>query len=63
MLGGDTNEAPDLIISSTALGICNRHDLIKRTGTKPGDCLAVTGSFGKTAAGLKILTEDLSAQV
>jgi thiamine-monophosphate kinase len=47
MLGGDTNEAPDLIISSTALGICNRHDLIKRTGRKPGDCLAVTGSLGK----------------
>ena len=60
VLGGDTNEAPDLIISCAALGTCNKHDLIKRTGAKAGDYLAVTGSFGKTAAGLKILMNNLS---
>jgi thiamine-monophosphate kinase len=62
VLGGDTNEASDLIISCTALGICKRNELIKRTGTIPGDYLAVTGSFGKTAAGLKIMKENISAQ-
>ena len=61
ILGGDTNEAPDLIISCTALGVCNKHHLIKRRGAKPGDYVAVTGSFGKTAAGLKILMNNLSA--
>lgn len=60
ILGGDTNEAPDLIISCTALGICNKHQLIKRSGAKPGDYVAVTGAFGKTAAGLKILMNNLS---
>jgi thiamine-monophosphate kinase len=60
VLGGDTNEAPDLIISCAAIGICNRHDLVKRTGAKAGDYLAVTGSFGKTTAGLKILMNSLS---
>jgi len=61
ILGGDTNEAPDLIISCTAFGVCDKHHLIKRRGAKPGDYVAVTGSFGKTAAGLKILMNNLLA--
>ncbi|PVX23226.1 MAG: thiamine-phosphate kinase, partial [Candidatus Bathyarchaeum sp.] len=61
ILGGDTNQAPDLIISCTALGVCDKHHLIKRSGANPKDYVAVTGAFGKTAAGLKILMENLSA--
>jgi thiamine-monophosphate kinase len=61
ILGGDTNEASELIISCTALGISNKHQLIKRNGAKPGDYVAVTGPFGKTASGLKILVNRLSA--
>jgi len=61
ILGGDTNEASDLIISCMALGICSKRHLIKRSGAKPGDYVAVTGSFGKTASGLKILLAGLSA--
>ena len=61
LLGGDTNEASDLIISCMALGVCRKHHLIKRSGAKPGDYVAVTGSFGKTASGLKILMDGLSA--
>jgi len=61
ILGGDTNEASDLVISCTALGICQKRHLIKRSGAKPGDYVAVTGFFGKTASGLKILMENLSA--
>ena len=61
ILGGDTNEASELIISCTALGVCNKHHLIKRSGAKAGDYIAVTGSFGKTASGLKILMDELSA--
>ncbi len=60
ILGGDTNEASDLVISCMALGTCHKQQLIKRSGAEPGDYLAVTGSFGKTAAGLKILMNGLS---
>jgi thiamine-monophosphate kinase len=61
ILGGDTNQAPDLIVSCTALGVCNRNQLVKRSGAKPGDYVAVTGCFGNSAAGLKILMKGLSA--
>ncbi len=61
VLGGDTNEASDLIISCMELGICQKRHLIKRSGAKPGDYVAVTGYFGKTASGLKILMNGLSA--
>ena len=61
ILGGDTNEASDLIISCMALGVCERSNLIKRSGAEPGDVLAATGAFGKPASGLKILMEGFSA--
>jgi len=61
VIGGDTNEASDLIISCSLLGFSNKENLISRFGAKPGDIVAVTGEFGKTAAGLKILLEGLSA--
>ena len=61
ILGGDTNEASDLVISCMALGVCRKNHLIKRSGAKPGNYVAVTGSFGKTASGLKILMGGLSA--
>ncbi|MBN1785342.1 MAG: thiamine-phosphate kinase [Candidatus Bathyarchaeota archaeon] len=61
IVGGDTNEASDLVISCMALGVCHKNHLIKRSGAEPGDYLATTGSFGKTAAGLKILMNGLLA--
>lgn len=61
ILGGDTNEASDLVISCALFGTCASSLLMKREGAEPGDILAVTGKFGKTAAGLKILLEDLHA--
>jgi thiamine-monophosphate kinase len=61
VLGGDTNEASDLVISCTVLGICQKRHLIRRDSAKPGDYVAVTGFFGKTTSGLRILMENLSA--
>jgi len=61
ILGGDTNEASDLVISCSAFGICEKQLFIRRSGAKPDDLVAVTGFFGKTAAGLKILLEGFSA--
>jgi thiamine-monophosphate kinase len=61
ILGGDTNEASDLIISCVAFGVSEKKRLMLRSGAKPDDIVAVTGAFGKTAAGLKILLQHLSA--
>jgi len=60
VIGGDTNEASDLVIDCSLLGVCDRHSLVKRSGAKLGDIVAVTGCFGKTVSGLKILLERLS---
>jgi thiamine-monophosphate kinase len=61
VLGGDTNEASDLIISCTAFGLSKQNKIILRSGARPGDIVAVTGNFGKTSAGLKILIDKMDA--
>lgn len=61
IVGGDTNEAADLVISLSVFGIAKRGAVITRRGAKPGDIVAVTGLFGKTSAGLKMLLEGFKA--
>lgn len=60
IIGGDTNEASDLVIDCALMGICDKEKIVKRDGAKPGDIVAVTGFFGKTSSGLKILLENLA---
>nr|MDO8100727.1 thiamine-phosphate kinase [Candidatus Njordarchaeota archaeon] len=57
VMGGDTGEASDLVVSGMAIGFAEESKLVKRSGASPGDILAVTGSFGLTGAGLKLLLE------
>jgi thiamine-monophosphate kinase len=61
ILGGDTNETSDLVISCVAFGVGDKNKLMLRSGAKPDDVVAASGVFGKTAAGLKILLQHLSA--
>lgn len=59
VIGGDTGEASDLVISVSLFGIAKKSELMLRSKAKPGDVVAVTGPFGKTSAGLKILADHL----
>ncbi len=61
ILGGDTNEASDIVISVSLFGIAKKDALMLRSEAKPEDLVAVTGGFGKTTAGLKILLDGLKA--
>ncbi|MBX5326512.1 MAG: thiamine-phosphate kinase [Candidatus Bathyarchaeia archaeon] len=60
VIGGDTNEASDLIISCSLFGIVKKRFLMLRDGAEAGDIVAVTGVFGRTSAGLKVLLEGLA---
>ena len=60
-LGGDTNEASEIIVAGVAFGVGRREKLMRRSGARPGDILAVTGPFGDTAASFKILLEGYEA--
>ncbi len=61
IIGGDTGESSDLIISISLFGTAERTALMLRSGAKPGDILAVTGFFGKSASGLCLLMNKCSA--
>ncbi len=58
VIGGDTNEASDVVISLSVFGIAEKDSVMLRSGARCGDVVAVTGFFGKTSAGLKILLDN-----
>jgi thiamine-monophosphate kinase len=61
VVGGDTGEASSLIISISLFGTAKRNALMLRSGAVAGDVVAVTGLFGKSAAGLRLLLGDCTA--
>lgn len=61
VIGGDTNEASDIIVSGVAFGTIEEKRLMKRLGAEPGDVLATTGYFGDTASAFKVLLEGYEA--
>ena len=46
VLGGDTNEGENLILTGTAIGIIKNEMPLTRVGCKPGDILYSTGKLG-----------------
>lgn len=56
IVGGDTNEAGELVIDCTIIGF-PRFKVPTRSGAKPGDYVVVSGLFGFAPAGLSILLQ------
>jgi thiamine-monophosphate kinase len=52
VVGGNIKEGPNLILSATAFGVCERELLLSRRGCKPGDLIVVIGDVGLFWAGV-----------
>ena len=60
LVGGDTNEAEELIVGCSMVGFAKR--VVDRRGASPGDALVVTGAFGLPPAGLSIMLRGAKAK-
>jgi thiamine-monophosphate kinase len=61
-VGGDTNKSNELIIDCGMIGFSENESIPSRDGARPGDFIVVSGVFGYSAAGLKILIEGAKAE-
>ena len=57
LIGGDTNEASEIIISGTALGLCDK-PLMKNTA-EIGDLICLTGDIGLAALGFNLKGDNI----
>lgn len=57
LIGGDTNEASEIIISGTGLGLCD-NPLMKNT-SKKGDLVVLTGDIGLAGLGFNLNTKNI----
>ena len=60
VVGGDTGEASDVVIAVSLFGTADKKALMLRSGAKVGDIVAVTGFFGNSAAGLRLLLDGFA---
>jgi thiamine-monophosphate kinase len=54
VVGGDLTSADLVTVAITALGICE-HGVVRRSGARPGDIVALAGRQGWAAAGFAVL--------
>lgn len=57
LLGGDTNDADEIIITGTALGYTEKEPMMKY-GLNSGDLVCISGEIGYAALGFELLKRD-----
>ena len=56
LIGGDISSSPDrLSVDSIVIGRCSSGKAVRRSTSRPGDRIYLTGAIGASAAGLKLL--------
>jgi thiamine-monophosphate kinase len=59
VVGGDIVKIDGPFAVSVALsGVCERDEIVLRSGARQGDTIVVTGSLGEASVGLKALSQD-----
>ncbi|MDR2623544.1 MAG: thiamine-phosphate kinase [Methanobrevibacter sp.] len=58
LIGGDTNEGNELIISGTGIGLSDDENIMMQYGFKNKDLIAISGEIGLSAIGFEILNKD-----
>ena len=62
VVGGDLTGGEKLVIAVTVIGEAHEKGLLMRGGARAGDIVLVTGSFGSSALGLRLLQRDGDAK-
>ena len=57
LIGGDTNEASEIIISGTALGLCDKP--LMKNASEIGDLICLTGDIGLAALGFNLTGDNI----
>jgi thiamine-monophosphate kinase len=59
IIGGDTKENQNVVLTGTAFGKVKKSEFMSRKGVKPGDIAAVTGKLGGAGAGYFALKNQI----
>ncbi len=62
IVGGNISRGPYLSITISIIGHTHQAGILKRTGAKPKDVILVTGDFGASSAGLRLLTDKSNSR-
>jgi len=59
LVGGDTSSsASGLVISITAIGSCDKNNIVYRSGANENDLICVSGDLGSAYMGLQVLNRE-----